>query len=388
MLQVGVIGCGNAGNQTVSAMAAKYRDIPVLAINCSERDLSTVSKDILQKVVGDGKGAGKNRTESKKFLAQSISDLVSDKDVSAFMHGLDIVFIVSSTGGGTGSGMSLLLSKVLSKGFPEVFPIPVGILPSVNEALSTQTNTIEYLNELYTLLDNPTYMLYDNEKGTCVGMSTSKMMEAVNNQIVEDINILRGYYNTVTKYTSIDDKDAKVLITTPGRLVVASLFNLVEQSLQNRSIDDRLCDFIKAEGFHAPVQRDKIVKRTGVIVNMTADLLNEFDSSLSKKVQGFIGIAVEGFEHLAETENRKLPNNVFLILAGLTKINDRIAIINERIKEITDAQNQSEDDDEMDMSLVEAVAAKKEYRSQTARSEQKTDVGGIFAEFGIDVDNL
>lgn len=387
MLQVGVIGCGNAGNQTVSAMAAKYQDIPVLAINCSERDLSTVSKHILQKVVGDGKGAGKNRAESKKFLAQSLSELVSDQEVSAFMHGLDIVFIVSSTGGGTGSGMSLLLSKVLSKGFPEVFSIPVGILPSINEALSTQTNTIEYLNELYTLLDNPTYMLYDNEKGSCVGMPTSKMMEAVNNQIVEDINILRGYYNMVTKYTSIDEKDARVLITTPGRLVVASLFNLVEQSLQNRGVEDRLCDFIKAEGFHVPIQRDRIIKRTGVVVNMSTDMLNEFDSSFPK-VQALIGIAVEGFEHLAETENRKLPNHVFLIMAGLTKINDRIASINERIKEITDAQNQREDDDEMDMSLVTAVNNKKEYRQAAQSDQAKADVSGIFAEFGIDVDNL
>ena len=72
MLQVGVIGCGNAGNQTVSASYAKYKDIPVLAINCSEKDLSTVDKNILQKVVGDGKGAGKNRTESKKFMAQRV----------------------------------------------------------------------------------------------------------------------------------------------------------------------------------------------------------------------------------------------------------------------------------------------------------------------------
>lgn len=387
MLQVGVIGCGNAGNQTVSASYAKYKDIPVLAINCSEKDLSTVDKNILQKVVGDGKGAGKNRTESKKFLAQGVSDLVSDEDILAFMEGLDIVFIVSSTGGGTGSGMSLMLAKILSKGFPKVFPIPVGILPSINEALSTQTNAIEYLSELYTLLDNPTYMLYDNERGSSVGMPTSKMMEAVNDQIVEDINILRGYYNTLTKYTSIDEKDAKVLITTPGRLVVASLFNLVDRMLETRGVEDMLCDFIKANGFHAPIQRDRIVKRTGIVVNMYTDLLNEFDSSMPK-VQSLIGSAIEGFEHLSETDNRKLPNNVFLIMAGLSKINDRISVINERIREITEAQNRMEDEDELDTSLVRAVNSKREYRDDSLGTNVKADVTSIFAEFGIDVDNM
>lgn len=387
MLQVGVIGCGNAGNQTVSASYAKYKDIPVLAINCSEKDLSTVDKNILQKVVGDGKGAGKNRTESKKFLAQGVSDLVSDEDILVFMEGLDIVFIVSSTGGGTGSGMSLMLAKILSKGFPKVFPIPVGILPSINEALSTQTNAIEYLSELYTLLDNPTYMLYDNERGSSVGMPTSKMMEAVNDQIVEDINILRGYYNTLTKYTSIDEKDAKVLITTPGRLVVASLFNLVDRMLETRGVEDMLCDFIKANGFHAPIQRDRIVKRTGIVVNMYTDLLNEFDSSMPK-VQSLIGSAIEGFEHLSETDNRKLPNNVFLIMAGLSKINDRISVINERIREITEAQNRMEDEDELDTSLVRAVNSKREYRDDSLGTNVKADVTSIFAEFGIDVDNM
>lgn len=385
MLKVGVIGCGNAGNQTVSAMNAKYQDIPVLAINCSENDLATVEKSILKKVVGDGKGAGKNRAESKKFLAQSISDLVNDSDVKAFMKGLDIVFIVSSTGGGTGSGMSLLLTKILTKGFPEVFPIPIGILPSISEAQSTQSNSLEYLTELYTLLEDPTYMLYDNEKGS--GMPTSKMMEAVNNQIVEDINVLRGYYNVLTKYTSIDEKDAKVLITTPGRLVVASLFNLSDRMLESRGVEDMLCEFIKTGGYHAPIQRDKIIMRMGVVVNMYTDLLNEFDSSLPK-VQTLVGSAVEGFEHLAETDNRKLPNNVFLMLAGLSKVNDRIAMINDRIKAIAEAQNQTEDEDELDPDIVATVTTKKVYREQVSNDQSKADLSGMFEEFGIDLNSL
>ncbi len=385
MLRVGVIGCGNAGNQTVSAMKNKYKEIPVLAINCSENDLATVDKSITRKVVGDGKGAGKNRAESKKFLAQGVSDLVSDDDMKAFMRELDIVFIVSSTGGGTGSGMSLLLTKILSKGFPDVFPIPVGIVPSISEAQSTQSNSLEYLTELYTLLEDPTYMLYDNEKGS--GMPTSRMMEAVNNQIVEDINVLRGYYNTLTKYTSIDEKDAKVLITTPGRLLVASLYNLSDKMLETKGVDEMLCDYLKTGGYHVPIQRDKIVMRMGVVVNMYTDLLSEFDSSIPK-VQALIGSAVEGFEHLSETDNRKLPNHVFLILAGLSKVNDRIAMINDRIHQIIDAQNQKEDDDELDSDLIKAVADKKTYRPSNANRPGKVDLTGMFTDFGIDLDSL
>lgn len=385
MLNVGVIGCGNAGNQTVAEIASRYQDIPVLAINSSENDLATLQKDILKKTVGDGKGAGKNRAESKKFLAQRVSDLVHDDDVVDFMKGLDAVFIVSSTGGGTGSGMSLLLTKILTKGFPTVAPIPVGILPSLNEAQSTQSNALEYMSELYNLLDHPTYMMYDNEKGA--GMPTGKMMQSVNAQIAEDINILRGFYNTATKYSSIDEKEAKILITTPGRIVVASLFNPNDRIVESRGVEDMLCDFIKSGGYHAPIQRDKIVNRTGLIVSICQDMVSEFDSSIPK-VQALIGSPVDGFLHWVETDNRKMPSHVILIMSGLTKINDRIALINEHIKSIMDVQDRAEDDDELDADIIAEVASKRAYRETNTDKSETVDLKGMFEEFGIDLDSL
>ena len=69
MLNVGIIGIGNAGSQ-VAATAIK-QNIDAVVINSSENDLSTISNSIIKFPLGDLRGAGKNRTEAKKFLKET-----------------------------------------------------------------------------------------------------------------------------------------------------------------------------------------------------------------------------------------------------------------------------------------------------------------------------
>ena len=115
---------------------------------------------------------------------------------------LDVVFIVSSTGGGTGSGTAPLMADIIGKTFADVKTILVGVLPVNNEALSAHSNTLEYLEELYGKLSNQTYMLYDNDK--LADIPSYKMMEQVNLEIVKDIDVLRCQYNLTTRFDSID----------------------------------------------------------------------------------------------------------------------------------------------------------------------------------------
>ena len=230
MLKVGVFGLGNTGNQ-IASLAFEKLHIPVIAINSSEKDLETVSNAIPKKLISDAKGqsqgAGKNRQLAKKYLKDSIMSFLSSEDVQDFVGELDILFIISSTGGGTGSGTSLVMTNIISSMFPDVHVISIGILPVMNEALSAHVNTLEYLNELYGTLENQTYMLYDNDKFS--KLSTVETLTKINERVVEDINVLRCYYNAETTFNSIDERDAMTLITTPGRLVVGSLYDVKEK---------------------------------------------------------------------------------------------------------------------------------------------------------------
>ena len=383
MLNVGVIGLGNTGNQ-IASLAYEQLKIPVMAVNSSEKDLETINNNIPKKLItdadGESKGAGKNRQLAKKYLKDSIMTFLSSEDVQDFVGDLDVLFIVSSTGGGTGSGTSLIMSSIIASMFVDVHVITIGVLPVMNEALSAHVNTLEYLNELYSTLDGQTYMLYDNDKYS--GMPSYKMMNLVNEEVVKDIDVLRCTYNYTTKYDSIDEEDMRRLISFPGRILIARLEDIKERDLDKDSIEDLLIKKIKSNA-HTEIQRDQKVIATGIIANLSEAVFSEFDNHI-EKVRDFIGDPDHDFNHLYVNEERKMPNNVFLIIGGLSVINDRIAKISDRIEEIEQKQKTREEENSLNDLGVSELSQKVSSKDKSKKtSASNVDIAGIFSKFGI-----
>ena len=378
MLDISVVGIGNAGSQ-VAALAAEKLKVPVLAINSSEKDLQTIPETIPHYLMGDEKGAGKERLAAKKFLKDSIMDILSSEQAVEVFN-KEVVFIVSSTGGGTGSGTAVVMADVIREVYANTKVILVGILPTLKEALSTQVNTIEYMKELYETVVDGTYMIYDNEK--LAKLPSTVMMQKINRSIVDDIDVIRGTYQHPTRFASIDEKDAGNIISTVGRIVIVSLRNLKEKDIDEVTLEDLLIEQFKTNT-HCEIQRDKIVKRTGVISLLSERLNERFDTNLTE-VQKFIGTPVESFEHTVINEDRQLENCVFLIAAGLTQINDRIRRINDRIEEINEQQQQREDDSELSDIDVQSLNQKIARKSvSTSDDDANVDVRSILGKFGL-----
>lgn len=384
MLKVGLIGSGNTGNQ-IAVKAAKELAIPCLAVNSSEKDLETVPgnipKVVLKDKSGNSQGTGKNRTLAKKYLRESIQEFVQSKDVQTFILQLDVCFIAGSTGGGTGSGTTLLMSDILQAVYPDVKIITIGVLPVNNEALSAHVNTLEYLTELYENLGSQTYLLYDNDRYS--DMPSWQMMEYVNSEIVKDIDILRGIANVTTKYDSIDDEDNMRLLSYSGRIVVARVEDVKEKDLDKEDLEDKLVEKLKYNT-HVELQRDKKVLATGIIFSLSQNIASTFDNHIPK-VRKMIGDPDHDFNHICINEDRKLPNNVYLIITGLSPINDRINLIADRIEEIREAQKV--DEEASALKDIEIDALKKHIGNDTVRGENKSntkaDLGEIFSKFGI-----
>lgn len=380
MLKVGIVGIGNTGNQ-VAALAQNELKIPVLAINSSEKDLETVPDGVPKKLIssadGLSQGAGKNRSLAKSYLKDSIMQFLSSEEIQSFINSLDVFFIVSSTGGGTGSGTAPLMANIIQATFTDVKVILVGVLPVNNEALSAHVNTLEYLNELYTALSNQTYMLYDNDKLS--NMPSYQMMEQVNKEIVEDINVIRCTYNLTTRFDSIDEQDMMRLISFPGRIVISRLQNIAEKDCDSKSLEDMLIDNIK-KNCHVEAQRDKKITASGIITNLSKTLSENFDNHIPK-VREFIGDPIHDFNHIYINEDRKLPNNVFLILSGLTPVNDKIHRISDRVEEIEEKQKALEEENalnEIDMGKLSGKVASKDNKASDATT---VDLQGIFNKF-------
>jgi hypothetical protein len=218
-------------------------------------------------------------------------------------------------------------------------------------------------------------MLYDNDK--MKGIPSHQMMEAINKSIVEDIKVLQGTYNYATKYSSIDEKDMSMIISTSGRIVVASYTNIKEKDLDNSSIDAKLVQILKGNT-HAELQIDKVIKRSGVIANLNEAMSQNFDDHLNE-LQKVVGAPVEEFSHVSINAEKALPNNVFFIGAGLSPINDRIEKINERVAEIEAMQEKEDDDDDVFSIDLNQANSKREYKNKHV--EKTVDLGSIFDEF-------
>ena len=382
MLKIGVIGIGNTGNQ-IAALALSELAIPVLAINSSEKDLETIPDGVEKRLITDSaglsQGAGKNRALAKQYLKDSIMSFLTEDKIKRMIADLDVCFIVSSTGGGTGSGTAPLMAGIIGSTFRNVKVILTGVLPVNSEALSAHVNTLEYMNELYTSLPNQTYILYDND--SLSDLPSYKIMETVNEEVVRDMDVIRCFYNQTTRYDSIDEEDMKRLISFPGRIVITRLEDMKEKDAEDKTIEQLLVEKLK-KNCHVELQRDKKVIASGVITNLSRNLSEQFDNHIPV-VREFIGDPVHDFNHIYINSDRKMANNVFLILTGLTPINDKIHKISDRVDEIQERQKQMEEENalnEIDMGALSGSIESKDVKRSTAR---EVDLEDIFSRFGM-----
>jgi hypothetical protein len=221
-------------------------------------------------------------------------------------------------------------------------------------------------------------MLYDNDK--LAGEPSYQIMETINSEIVKDINVLRCNYNYTTKYDSIDDRDMARLISFPGRVSVARLDNFRDKECDTRSIEDMIIEKIK-KNTHVETQRDRKIMATGIITNLSPTLNNEFNDNIPN-VTDFAGEPVHSFKHIYITEDRNMGNNVFYIMSGLTRVDDKINKISDRIADIEERQRIMEEESALSHVNMKELSDKisdKEVRNK----DNETDLKDIFSSFGV-----
>lgn len=327
MLNVGVIGLGNTGGQISSGGKTKY-DVLAAALNSSSSDISTI-RNIDTLIVGDRKGSGKDRNVAKGFIQKGIKDILAQDFIIDLIENSDVIFIPSSGGGGTGSGQAPVLANILSVKYPNKLFVVIGVAPSLKESAGAQQNFMEYMTELMNF--QSTYMLYDN--GKYDHLPTSQALKAVNDEIIEDMMIVAGLYQHATEFTDIDDKDSATIIRTPGRMVVAKYENFNEKDLDIASIDHMLMSNL-SKGAHAELDRDQIIKRFGIITNLSEKINSTFDVNVPK-LKELVGEPADGFEHIYINKPEEV-NRVMVIMSGLSVPDDRLLKVQQRITEATE----------------------------------------------------
>lgn len=373
MLRTGVIGLGNCGGQ-IAAKAAKDLNVDALILNTSDQDLEKIqeTEKIHTYGLGDRSGAGQNREQAKDALDTSIQDVFEDDYVKTFLDTMEVIFVICSTGGGTGSGLGPAMSEIIDDN-SDAKVILIGIFPTLEEGEGIQKNSLNFLDELYNYIEEPTYMLYDNNKKS--GESSITMMELVNQNVVDDIRILSGFFNHSTQYNSIDDKDLGRLISPTGRIVVAKVMDIKEKDLDTQSIEDMIIHDLKTNA-HCESDRDGICQNTGIISNLSSRLNEKLNMNIPE-VHKFVGKPKEtAFIHISINSDEGMPNNVFFIASGLSAVNDRIRKINDVVTEI---QNNKKDLAGA-TALDETLLADQEISAPKKRVDSP-DVGSVLGRF-------
>lgn len=221
------IGIGQCGGNIVSLFESiGYNS---MYVNTSSADLNSISGKVKYQIPAS-MGCGKDRNRAINFAKNSYNDIrkIIDNNFST----QDIIYIVFSASGGTGSGISPILIDILSSFNPNKQYNAICVMPSVKESircLSNAIETVEQLQEIESL--QSVIFLNNNSRVNKLSINTEflDLFDRVINMTIED---QRGI---------IDMIDLEKLICCKGSSIILNLDELDSDSIFFKS---QGCKFI------------------------------------------------------------------------------------------------------------------------------------------------
>lgn len=300
-LNIGIIGCGNAGNQLVeAAYAAGYEN--VFCINSSEKDMddSIVNQKINCFLVGNaGQGAGMKRDVAKDLFKVNYEQLFSNSRFKTICEESDIIFVGTSCSGGTGSGVSPIITKGIKQLFPGKIVIFYGILPRLSASdveLSNSSSCVSEIEDLNKKGMQIPYMLADLE--FYHDTSNEVAYPQIIKKMVSDINVIAGKYLNYSKYRMIDENDTRVIISAAGYMSIYRVDGITQQMIDRESVQSMIIKQIKRSPA-VDIARDGLVEQMAVISNFPEDMVDASKSGDYSEITNYIGRPLSIFENYA-----------------------------------------------------------------------------------------
>ena len=305
MLSVKVIGVGAAGNKAaiklVEDQVVSRNDI--ILLNSTLKDVQTEYKDIAIQVQGKFQGCGKERGIANEMIMDSLRNNAISLDT--IMTEQDrFVIIATSTEGGTGSGMSVVMAKY----FKEILGVDVhlfGFTGFEDDARGLK-NTVDWFKEL-----SPEFMVeaISNKKFLDDSFGNKlKAQEMANDEFSMRVRTLIGKNIVESVEQNIDDTDLLKLTTTAGFMTIE---NIKLGKIKNPK------DFNKvlSEGLDNSKSLDVTAscQRIGVILNIKNKTKDAVDWSFDVLKQRF-GETIEFFTHVEDVFD---DEELFVVVSGL-----------------------------------------------------------------------
>lgn len=318
LLKIGIIGVGAFGNKIVHL--AKTNEFPTWMINSSETDIEAIASTEKEGfVIGKEGGCGKERTSAKRLVKENFKAIVAN--VPKNILECDVVFVVGSSDGGTGSGMLPILTEILRSAFPEIHFAILSVYPIDSICPAGLVNTIEMQAEISdNHASDISYIMFDNNK---IKGSLKRVYETINDDIIEALRIMRGDLITPSSLANIDRKDLLKLSVAPGMTIINKIEGISSRDFDNKDISDMIIESIKSN-HNVDFERDGVITSMGVITVLEKNVYENVMTDYTK-VKNFIGVPKEIFEHMQYAEKPE-ESCIVTVMTGLsapvTRLND------------------------------------------------------------------
>lgn len=347
LLKVGVLGLGNGGGN-VADLAAEHGFMAV-AVNGSTKDLDRLSNNVWKFPVGDGKGTGKNREEAQAFLTAHIGILEDAKFVE-FLTSNDVIVIVTSTGGGFGSGASIIMYNEIHKTYPNKCVILCGIYPFDSEGYTAQEHSVEWMKEVKAI-DDMSYMYYDNNR--FAKYPPNIVCDKINNEILDALRIFRGDFTLEDRTGGVDERDALTALSVPRR-IVAYYRDIEEADIVDGSLVKTMMESIKEDSGNAELADDKDIMASIFQYCLRSQFM-KYVPDIKNDMQEIVGNHLSDYAnyHNIDDDDNETRDGVAIILTGLSDPTLRIdRMINRRDKMANDIMTRKSASSKLDNTSV------------------------------------
>ena len=311
---VKLIGLGAAGNKAaITAVDSEIIEIQnVMLLNSTMRDIPAEYQNrpgavchTFQNAYG---GCGKERSTSYDLCRSTLeaNSIELDKFLGVnTSESAELVVIVTSTEGGTGSGSAPLIADFIR----QVYGISVHVFgfDGFEDDVRGMRNTVDFFKEM-----KPTFTVECIKNAKFLAQCNNNKIKAekeANNEFCRKIAVLMGLQIRDSSH-NIDPTDLLKLSTEEGYMIIESYVfsEKIKTTNQFRNAVVDMCDNSKALDVE-----DASQKKLGVIINIkedNTDYINYVDVLTER-----FGIPYEKFEHIQHEDS--MPEFIAFIAAGM-----------------------------------------------------------------------
>jgi len=327
-----IIGVGAAGNKSAISLIENgiMNADNVLLINSTIRDIPEAYRNIaIQFSDSNGRGCGKERGIGKELCLVSVQNNTLAVLDSLMDPTDDLVIIVNSSEGGTGSGASPIIAKYMKDVVGT--NVHMFVFTGFEEDGRGLRNTVEYFQELS---DEYIVEAISNKK-FLEGGNKLKAEKAANDEFVRRVEILLGQV-IVDSDQNIDDTDLYKVTNTPGFMDIE--YHVVEKIKNLTMFNNILTDMI--DNTKSLEIGEPSAKRIAVILNI-AERSRDFVDYTFDVIKDRFGTPYEIFTHVQMEGSVEF---IAFIVSGMAMPIDEVKDIYDRYLSASEKVNKKKDE--------------------------------------------